>query len=304
MYENETGGLNYLITGCNGQLGRELIDIVGNPNGGDQIIPIDVSDYNFEDDKDIIRMFDETKPNVIVHCAAFTDVEGAEDDEEKCMKINHEATKLMVDLCLERGIEKFLYVSTNYVFDGVKSTPYSERDIPRPLSIYGTSKYLGEQEVQRLAQKAIIVRSSAIFGQGNGKINNFVDKILNFARNPRKEEIKVINDELVNPTYSADLAFAIKTVLAHHNMQGIFHVTNEGMATWFEFAQYVVKYCGYDKKLAPISADEYTCKARRPRNGLLAGQRLKHYTGIDMRSWQSAVEDYLFSIGEGKAKEI
>jgi len=297
---NENNGLNYLITGCNGQLGRELIETIGNPSGGDQITPVDIYDYDLEKEDEIEQMFQDAKPDVIVHCAAYTDVEGAEENEKKCMKINHEATKLIVDRAIEINIQKMLYVSTNYVFDGLRENPYTEMDQPRPFGVYATSKYLGEQEVRRLAQKAIIVRSSAIFGLGSGRINNFVDKILNFARNTRKEEIKIINDEFINPTYSADLAHAIKIILSHHNLQGVFHVVNSGEANWCDFAKHVVDYCKLDKKIIPISSSEYECKAPRPKNGLLVGQRLKHYCGLELRSWQSALEDYLYSIGSIK----
>jgi dTDP-4-dehydrorhamnose reductase len=238
-----------------------------------------------------------------VHCAAYTDVEGAESDSETCMTVNYEATKKIVDLSIENGIRKFLYVSTNYVFDGIKQDPYEEKDIPRPLSIYGTSKYLGEKEVQRLVEKAVIVRTSAVFGTGNNIVNNFVDKILNFARSSNKREIKVINDELVNPTYALDLAYAIKVILAH-SVRGVFHVTNSGEATWYDFAKTIVNYCGLDKIVAPISVADYECKAKRPKNGLMVSQRLKAYCGLELRPWQNAVEDYLFSIGEGIAKEI
>ena len=112
---NETNGLNYLITGCNGQLGRELIETIGNPVGGDQITPVDVHDYDLEKDDEIEQMFRDVKPDVVVHCAAYTDVEGAEDNEEKCMRINHLATKKIVDIAIETNVQKILYISTNYV---------------------------------------------------------------------------------------------------------------------------------------------------------------------------------------------
>lgn len=283
-----------LITGSHGRIGKEILDLCDTQEN--EIIPVDVEDFDFKNIADINAMFKETAPSMIIHTAGYTNIEESEQNEEECMAINYEATKKMVENSLKNGIKKFIFISTCHVFDGTKADPYTERDECRPINVFGMSKWKAEQEVLKMDNRAIVIRPSEVFGEGYG--NYYSDKILNFVRQGTKDIMSVISDETFNPTYSVDLAYAVKTIINHTNTRGIFHVTNDGATNWYDFAKRAIEYSESNKKAVPIESDKYASLAKRPKNRILNCIRSGHYAGVKLRSWESALEDYIYLLKE------
>ena len=282
----------YLITGYKGQLGydikRELLrDGIDENNilalGKDEM---DIT--NREDVMDIVKAF---KPDVIFHCAAWTAVDKAEDEKESCHKVNVEGTKNLVDASLEVDA-KIVYLSSDYVFDGKKALDdmYDVNDKPNPMSIYGLTKYLGEEEVKR-NPKHFITRISWVFGI-NGK--NFVDTMLKLS--DKHKELNVVDDQIGSPTYTVDLAHLLVT-MAETDKYGTYHANNEGFTSWADFAEYIFKINDKDVKVNHVSTDEYAKitgakQAFRPKNSKLSKDSLDEAGFARLPSWEDATKRY------------
>ena len=185
-----------------------------------------------------------------------------------------------------------MYISTDYVFDGTKREPYTEEDIPNPINVYGVSKYAGELLIKYITDKHYIIRVSSLFGVAgaSGKGGNFVETMIRLAKADR--EINVVNDMAMSPTYTRDAAFAIKEILEKRLPYGVYHVTNDGFCTWYEFAKAIFEITGIEANLNPITSDKFPTKAKRPKFSALSIKKLKSF-GINMRSWKEALKDYL-----------
>jgi dTDP-4-dehydrorhamnose reductase len=276
-----------LVIGAKGMLGRDLMGILHSSFSKDEIIGWDIEEVDIEKEDESVTKIVELRPEIVIHIAAYTDVDGCELNKEKAFAVNAEGTK-HVALAASKCHAKMVYLSTDYVFDGEKREPYSETDSPRPLNIYGHSKLKGEQYVQEWVEDSLIIRTQWLYGPF-GK--NFVASILQQAR--EKSALSIVNDQTGSPTYTADLAKAISELI-QFDARGIFHVTNSDLCTWYTFGQAILKFSGVNRvRVFPISSKELGRPAARPSYSVLNCQKLKKETGLMMRPWSEALKDYL-----------
>jgi len=228
------------------------------------------------------------KPDVVIHCAAYTAVDKAEDERDLCYAVNVLGTKNIVEACKELDA-KMVYISTDYVFDGEKEEPYEVTDTPNPVNYYGYTKYLGEEAVKNNLEKYFIVRISWVFGK-NG--NNFVKTMLRLGQ--ERKEIKVVCDQIGSPTYTFDLAKLLCDMI-QTDKYGIYHATNEGYCSWYEFACEIFKIAGMDVKVIPIKSEEYSTRAKRPRNSRLSKENLVEKKISVLPKWNTSLEKFIFT---------
>ena len=278
----------YLITGGSGQLGFDIKKEL-EERGEFEIFAPNKEEMDLTNREQVINIIKKYKPDVIFHCAAWTQVDKAEDDIESCNKVNIEGTKNIVDASLEVDA-KIIYMSTDYIFDGKKDGIYKEDDIPNPQNVYGKSKLAGEEEVKR-NPKHFITRISWVFGI-NG--NNFVKTMLKLA--DKNDTLNVVNDQIGSPTYTVDLS-KLLVEMVQSEKYGIYNVNNDGFCSWAEFAEYIMKINNKKTIINPVSTEEYISisgskQAYRPRNSRLSKDKLIE-NGFEMLpSWQDATERY------------
>lgn len=273
--------MKILVTGGDGQLGRALKKCLSSM---DQIIALDSDSCDVTDNGQITASFCLYSPDFVIHCAAYTAVDQAEEDEQICRRINVCGTRNIADCCRRHNIPLML-ISTDYVFDDNSSAPHSEDDRRRALNIYGQSKIDAEDIVMELPMY-YIVRTSWLFGDGN----NFVRTIYNLSRT--RDVINVVNDQIGSPTYSEDLAFAIKELIDKAPC-GVYHITNEGICSWAELAEKIVSIVGLDTRIDPISSVEYQSRAKRPLNSRLSKNKLDKYGISRLPHWEDALMRYI-----------
>ncbi len=277
------------MIGAKGMLGRDLMGVLLSSLPNDEVIGWDIEEIDIQKEEDTVFKIEKLRPDIMVHIAAYTDVDGCELNEEKAFAVNAEGTK-HVALTASRCQAKMVYLSTDYVFDGNKREPYLESDSPHPLNVYGRSKWKGEQYVQELVKDPLIVRTQWLFGR-YGK--NFVTSILRQAG--EKRVLSIVNDQIGSPTYTVDLAKAI-SALIQFDASGIFHVANSDLCTWYTFGQAILKLSGIDKvRVIPISSKELGRPAIRPSYSVFNCQKLKKRTGLTLRSWSEALKEYLYT---------
>ncbi len=280
--------MRYLITGVKGQLGYDLTREL-DKRGETDYLALDVEDMDITDKKKVNGIITQYKPDVIFHCAAWTAVDKAEEKEDLCEKVNVLGTKNITDASLEVGA-KLIYLSTDYVFDGTKDGLYTEEDKVNPKSVYGKTKYLGEEEVRR-NKKHFIARISWVFGI-NG--NNFIKTMLKLSEN--HNIVNVVDDQIGSPTYTVDLA-KILVDMAQTEKYGTYHVTNENYCSWAEFAEYIFRSNNKTTEVNKVTTEEYleltgTKQAYRPRNSKLSKDKLEN-AGFDrLPSWQDATDRF------------
>lgn len=277
----------YLITGFKGQLGYDIVREL-QARGEEEYLALDIDDMDITNREQVFEIIKTYQPNVIFHCAAWTAVDKAEEMEEKVRQINVEGTKNIVDASLEVDA-KVIYMSTDYVFDGTKEGYYKEEDMASPQSVYGITKYEGEQEVRR-NPKHFITRISWVFGI-NG--NNFIKTMLKLAQN--HDEITVVNDQVGSPTYTVDLA-KLLVEMAYTEKYGTYHVNNEGYCSWAEFAKYIFESNHLSTKVIPVSTEEYMKKtgpqAYRPKNSKLSKEKLIESGFAMLPNWEDATDRF------------
>lgn len=280
--------IKFLITGFKGQLGFDIVREL-RARGENEYLALDIDDLDITNRELVMKTIKEYKPDVIFHCAAWTDVDKAEEMEEQVRKVNVEGTKNLTDASIEVGA-KIIYTSTDYVFDGNKKGLYTEEDIPNPKNIYGQTKIEGEEEIKRNI-KHFICRISWVFGI-NG--NNFVKTILKLSET--KEKLNVVNDQIGSPTYTVDLA-KLLIEMSFTEEYGIYNINNNGYCSWAEFAKYIIDSNGKNTKINPVTTDEYLkiCgkkQAYRPRNSKLDKNKLIEKGFEMLPSWQDATDRY------------
>ena len=278
----------YLITGVNGQLGYDIARELES-RGEVDVLALGRDEMDITDRDQVMKIVAAYHPDVIFHCAAWTAVDKAEDMQEECYNVNVVGTKNMVDASIEVGA-KILYMSTDYVFDGEKDGLYVEDDLPKPKSVYGKTKYEGEEEVRR-NPKHFVTRISWVFGIHG---NNFIKTMLKLSET--KEELNVVDDQIGSPTYTVDLA-KLLVEMAQTDKYGTYHVNNEGYCSWAEFAEYIMKSNGKKTKIHPVTTEEYlqlagTKQAYRPRNSKLDKTKLVESGFAMLPSWQDATDRY------------
>jgi dTDP-4-dehydrorhamnose reductase len=286
--------MKVLVTGANGQLGTDLCEVITDS----ELIPLIHKDIEITDIDSVRWVFDKYKPDVIVNTAAFVRVDDCEDEKERAFQVNALGARNVAVVAQELGAG-LVHLSTDYVFGGEdepRTTPYTEFDTPVPLSIYGKSKLTGENLVRHFCLRHFIVRASALFGVAgsSGKGGNFIETMLRLAR--EREELKVVNDQVFSPTYTGDLARKIAQLITTE-YYGIFHITNKGACSWYEFTVEILKLADIKTPVIPITSDQYPQKARRPGYSVLDNYHLRLLGMDDMRPWQEALRDYLIDRG-------
>ena len=279
--------MKVLVTGVKGQLGYDVVKELG--KRGHQPIGVDREEMDLMDNEAIRIFIMNLKPDAIIHCAAYTAVDKAEEEAEICYQINAEAVKVIAECAKELDV-KMIYISTDYVFDGTKEGEYVETDIPNPINVYGASKLKGEQYVQELLEKYYIVRISWVFGV-NG--NNFIKTMRRLGL--ERDELNIIHDQVGSPTYTEDLAPLLVDMI-ETNKYGIYHATNEGFCSWYEFANEIFKQSRIEVKTNPITTDQYPTAAKRPMNSQMSKAKLKENGFNILPTWQNALTDYIKKI--------
>ena len=276
--------MKVLVTGANGQLGYDVVKELQKQNiecYGASRQDFDIVD--FEATENFIKNY---MPDAVIHCAAYTAVDKAEDEQGLCYLVNASATENIAKICKKINA-KMLYISTDYVFDGTKDGFYEVDDEPNPINVYGKTKLLGEEAVQKILDKYFVVRISWVFGEHG---NNFVKTMLRLGK--EHKEINVVADQYGSPTYTADLA-PLLVKMIQTEKYGIYYATNEGVCTWAEFTEEIFKIAGMDVKVNYITTAEYPTRAKRPMNSRLSKKSLINNNFKTLDNWQSAVKNYL-----------
>jgi len=273
------------ILGANGQLGSDLVKAFEK-----DAIPLTHRDLDVTEPGSV-QILKELKPDVVINTAAYVRVDDAEVEVEKAFQVNAIGALNVAKACNElKAIN--VYISTDYVFDGAKGTPYEEDDVPNPVNVYGLSKYAGEIFTRNYSQRYYIIRAASLYGKAgaSGKGGNFVEFMIQQARNG--ERIKVVDDQFMSPTSTKDVAEMLKEFLGIKPEFGVYHMVNEGYCSWFEFTKEIFNILNWGVHITPIKSDELKRLARRPVFSALKNEKLGNL-GLRMRDWEDALGDYL-----------
>jgi len=277
-----------LLIGADGQLATDLCKVYP----AEELIPLTIKDLDICDYDAVGRIFREQAPGVVINTAAFHRVDECEEVPEKAIEVNALAVRNLAIVC--RDIDaKLVHFSTDYVFDGEASKPYTEQDAPRPLSAYAISKLAGELYVRYLREKHFVVRLCGLYGVVGSmeKGTNFVESMLRLAGEGK--DLKVVDDQTLTPTYTAALAPVIKALAATEEY-GLYHMTSEGECSWYEFARAIFELSGVDAKLSPTTSDIYKLPAKRPTYSVLENVNLKKISSIPpLPHWRDGLKAYL-----------
>ena len=273
-----------VVSGATGQLGTDLVKELSKRKH--QVYGFGSRDLDITDTNAVSTTLDSIKPTVVIHCAAFTAVDLAEDEKEQCDLINRVGTENVARACAEIGC-KMLYISTDYVFPGTGEHPWEPDDIADPLNYYGLSKYQGEVAVRNATDKHFIVRISWVFG-AHGK--NFVKTM--FRLGAERDRLTVVADQVGSPTYTRDLAVLLADMIETEKF-GTYHATNEGFCSWYEFACAIIEKAGLPAKVEPVSSAEYSTKAKRPLNSRMSKDKLTENGFNRLPTWENALDRFL-----------
>ncbi|MBR3721350.1 MAG: dTDP-4-dehydrorhamnose reductase [Selenomonadaceae bacterium] len=279
--------MKVLVTGVTGQLGFDVARVLKEKNV--EVFAANRNDFSLTDygkAQEVMRKF---KPDVIIHAAAYTAVDKAEEEKELAFKVNGEGTRNLAKIAKELD-SKFVYISTDYVFPGEGDNFYATMDKTAPLNVYGASKLMGEEAVREILEKYFIVRISWVFGV-NGK--NFVKTMLRLGK--EREELRVVSDQVGSPTYTYDLAKLLSNMITT-TKYGIYHATNEGVCSWAEFAEEIFKLSNIKTNIIPIVSEEYPTPAKRPKNSRLDKISLDENGFNRLPHWKDALKRYLEEI--------
>ena len=280
--------MRVLVTGAKGQLGHDVVNEL--EKRGITGIGVDIDEMDITDPAACRRVITDAEVDAVIHCAAYTAVDTAEDNAELCNKINGEGTANIADVCRDLDI-KMMYISTDYVFNGQGVRPWEPDDEREPLNAYGMSKYLGELAVEERLTKYFIVRIAWVFGV-NGK--NFIKTMLRLGE--ERGAVTVVDDQIGSPTYTYDLARLLVDMIVT-DKYGRYHATNEGLCSWYEFAVEIFKQAGMDTvKVTPTDSASYAAKARRPMNSRISKEKLTEMGFERLPQWQDALRRYLKEI--------
>ncbi len=281
--------MKVLVTGVKGQLGYDVVNEL--EKRGHTAIGTDVEEMDITDEGKVREVLSAEKPDAVIHCAAYTAVDAAEDNVELCRKINAEGTENIAKACKELGC-KLLYVSTDYVFNGEGERPWEPDDEREPLNVYGQTKYEGELAVEKYVEKFFIVRIAWVFGI-NGK--NFIKTMLRLGED--HDELTVVADQIGSPTYTYDLARLLVDMIGS-DKYGRYHATNEGLCSWYDFAVEIFRQAGMDVRVRPVTSEEYPAKAKRPHNSRMDKAKLEENGFERLPDWKDALGRYLRALQE------
>lgn len=283
--------MKILVTGVRGQLGYDVVNEL--TKRGIEAVGVDIQEMDITDAASVNRVIREAAPDAVIHCAAYTAVDAAEENEELCRRVNADGPQNIANVCKELDI-KMVYISTDYVFDGQGERPWEPDDERAPKSVYGQTKYEGELAVQNTLDKYFIVRIAWVFGI-NGK--NFVKTMLQLSQN--HDTIKVVNDQFGSPTYTYDLAKLLADMVLTEKY-GIYHATNEGICSWYDFACAIFREAGIQINVVPVTTAEYGAKASRPANSRMSKEKLTENGFEKLPPWQDALKRYIEILREEK----
>jgi dTDP-4-dehydrorhamnose reductase len=272
--------MRIFITGSTGQLGHELAEVLKQ----EDLLLSKRPEHDITDEK-ITTQIQDFRPDIVIHAAAYTDVDGCEKNRDLAHRVNAIGTHY-VAMGAEKCGAKLIYLSTDYVFNGRNRKPYEETDDPHPINVYGQTKWEGEQFVEQSCPRHVIVRTSWVYGQ-IGK--SFVKTILSKAAH--EQELQVVKDQMGCPTNAKDLAVAIAGII-HKDVYGLFHAAGKGACSWYDFAAAIVSIAGRQTRVIPINSWEIDQPAKRPRNSVLSQDKLNRL-GISLRDWEEALREYI-----------
>lgn len=279
--------MKVLVTGTKGQLGYDVVNEL--EKRGHTAVAVDIEEMDITDAVSVERVITEAEVEAVIHCAAYTAVDAAEDNVEICRRVNAEGTENIAKVCKKLDL-KMIYISTDYVFDGEGERPWEPDDERHPLNVYGQTKYEGELAVEKYLEKYFIVRIAWVFGV-NGK--NFIKTMLKLSET--HEELNVVDDQVGSPTYTYDLAVLLVDMV-DSDKYGRYHATNEGLCTWYEFAKEIFRQAGVEVKVNPVTSDMFPAKAKRPKNSRMSKEKLDANGFHRLPTWQDALERYLSEI--------
>ena len=278
--------MRVLVTGVKGQLGYDVTnELAGRGHEG---IGVDIQEMDITDAASVEKVITEAAPDAVIHCAAYTAVDAAEDNVDLCRRVNAGGTENIARVCKALNC-KMMYISTDYVFNGQGTRPWEPDDKREPLNVYGQTKYEGELAVETL-EKFFLVRIAWVFGV-NGK--NFIKTMLNLGKT--RDHLTVVADQIGSPTYTYDLARLLVDMI-ETDKYGRYHATNEGLCSWYEFACEIFKQAGMNVTVSPVTSDQYPAKARRPMNSRMDKSKLDEMGFKRLPSWQDALGRYLKEI--------
>jgi dTDP-4-dehydrorhamnose reductase len=275
--------MRVLVTGSDGLVGKNILPAL---RAEFDIVASVETEWDICDRKKSEAVIGEVRPDVLLNLAAITNVDGCEEREELAFRVNAQGAGLLAEICARHNA-RFVSFSTDYVFDGRKTCPYAETDATNPLSAYGRSKRAGEEKIIANDPSSVIIRTEWVYGDEG---ESFITKVVRAAR--QNGRVEVVDDQRGSPTYARDLARPV-AALIKQKARGIYHITNDGSCTWYEFARYVFSFLGMDVVCSPIATERSERKAKRPSYSVLDGAKLKADTTIRMRTWQDAVDEYL-----------
>lgn len=282
--------MKVFVTGVRGQLGYDVVNEL--EKRGHTAIGVDIEELDITDAEAVDKMITEAAPDAVIHCAAWTAVDAAEDNEEKCRQVNAYGTENIAKVCKKLDC-KMMYISTDYIFDGKGTRPWEPDDpVTTPLNVYGQTKYEGELAVRNNVEKFFIVRIAWVFGKGK----NFIKTMLNLAKT--HDHLTVVNDQYGTPTYTYDLARLLVDMI-ETDKYGNYHATNEGgYITWYDFACEIFRQAGIGIEVEPVSSAQYAAKAKRPENSRMNKQKLVDNGFELLPDWKDALRRYLGTLGE------
>lgn len=275
--------IKILLVGSEGQLGLELQKQLQNKSL--EYIPLDLPEFDITNLDMVIKKIIKETPNLIINCAAYTDVDGCENNIETAYKVNALGAKNLA-ISAEKVGAKLVHVSTDYIFNGLGESPYKEFHPSDPQTVYGQSKLLGEKYVQHFSSKFFIFRTAWLYGEGN----NFVRTMLRLAG--ENDELNVVNDQIGSPTSTVDLARAIINLMETEHY-GLYHATCEGKCSWYDFAKKIFEIKNIDIKVNPVDSDEFKRDAERPKYSVLDNYMLKLIDKNNFRHWEQSLKEYL-----------
>lgn len=275
------------VIGADGQLGSDLVKVLE----GHKVFPLYYPDFDITKSESVKKTISQLDIEIVINTAAFHRVDECEESPTKAFEVNSIAVGELTLICKELDLV-LVHFSTDYVFDGKKGTPYSEEDAPHPLNVYGASKLAGEYFIRNTLQKYFLIRTCGLYGEAGcwGKGSNFVDTVISLEK--KGEPLRIVNDQTITPTSTAELALKIEELIQTPHY-GLFHLTNEGQCTWFEFAEAIFSLIGRKPSLLPVDSLSYGAQAVRPPFSVLENKKAKKVGLSDFSHWKDALKLYL-----------
>lgn len=279
--------MKVLVTGIKGQLGHDVMERLREKNH--EAVGVDLEEMDITDETAVNDVMDRVRPHAVIHCAAYTAVDKAEDEVEVCRRVNAQGTAYIAKACKKHDC-KLLYLSTDYIFTGEGERPWEPEDEADPLNVYGQTKYEGEQAIENCLEKYFIVRISWVFGV-NG--SNFIRTMLRLGE--ERGAVSVVDDQIGSPTYTYDLAFLLVDMI-ESDRYGIYHATNEGFCSWYEFAVEIFRQAKMEVEVTPVGTEAFPVRAKRPKNSRMSKEKLIQNGFQKLPVWQDALGRFLKEI--------